>query len=226
MKKLFVFLGVFLLLSGICFAQGNSEQLTITTYYPSPYGVYKNLRLFPYAATNFVAEGDCSATGTKNQQGDLAYSQTDNKPLYCDGSKWKAMGGGGGAMFTVKMYTPTPLAYNYIPPAAYCTAAFNIDRPEGATKITVIVTGYVWASKAYASTSEAPAIAMRLLNVTDTVANITDGVYGSFAVNEKVYFILTAGGELGIYTPAITMSTYLTIDTTRFKDVKATVFYY
>ena len=89
-------LAVFLLMvmPGFTFAQGTgqSEQITLTTYYPSPYGVYKNLRLFPYAVTAGTTAG-CNA----NMQGTLAYADNanGNKPLYCDGANWVAMGGGG-----------------------------------------------------------------------------------------------------------------------------------
>lgn len=48
MKKTIGILFLFLSLTAICFAQSNyTESLTITTYYPAPYGVYRNLRLHP-----------------------------------------------------------------------------------------------------------------------------------------------------------------------------------
>jgi hypothetical protein len=43
MRKIIVFMGVILFFGvGFCFAQ---EEITITTYYPSPYGVYRELRV-------------------------------------------------------------------------------------------------------------------------------------------------------------------------------------
>jgi len=45
-----------------------SEQITITTYYPSPYGVYKQLRLYP----SNTPPGDCDA----NSEGSLYYDNT------------------------------------------------------------------------------------------------------------------------------------------------------
>lgn len=93
-------------IASISLAQDTGEQITITTYYPSPYGVYKNLRLFPYAG---ITTGQCCMQGgaegtapcTNNQKGDMGYSEADNKPLYCDGAKWQTMGAGpttgGGA---------------------------------------------------------------------------------------------------------------------------------
>jgi hypothetical protein len=48
MIKAVLFFILILALCTPCFAQSNqSESLTITTYYPSPYGVYRNLRLHP-----------------------------------------------------------------------------------------------------------------------------------------------------------------------------------
>jgi len=37
---------IILLLNSLCLAQSN-ETLTVSTYYPAPYGVYQNLRLYP-----------------------------------------------------------------------------------------------------------------------------------------------------------------------------------
>ena len=74
-----------LILSSLSFAQ-QTEQLTITTYYPSPYGVYNTLRLFPRSD---VHTGD----GCTNA-GELAYSQPDNVLLVCDGVTWQKIQSG------------------------------------------------------------------------------------------------------------------------------------
>jgi hypothetical protein len=48
MKKTLLFCSWVLFVSTVCFAQSNqTESLTITTYYPAPYGVYRNLKLNP-----------------------------------------------------------------------------------------------------------------------------------------------------------------------------------
>ena len=48
MKKIILVFIFNLFLTIACFAQSNyNETLTITTYYPSPYGVYRNLQLHP-----------------------------------------------------------------------------------------------------------------------------------------------------------------------------------
>lgn len=61
-----------------------AEGITITTYYPSPYGVYKTLRLFP---NNDAAVGDACT-----KAGEMFYRQSSNQILFCDGSIWKAIG--------------------------------------------------------------------------------------------------------------------------------------
>jgi len=72
-KKLFL-LVLLLSIASICFAQGESEQLTITTYYPSPYGVYKQLRLFP---------NDDPGTCDSNKEGTLYYDQSEQAVKVC-----------------------------------------------------------------------------------------------------------------------------------------------
>lgn len=83
---------LFLLASvSISFAAANEESITITTYYPSPYGVYKNLRLYPS-----TGEPDCDA----NQRGLMYYNDTNNEMRVCrynavtSSYEWQAVGGG------------------------------------------------------------------------------------------------------------------------------------
>jgi len=89
MLKGILVIGLILLLgiTVFCVAQDTGEQLTITTYYPSPYGVYKNVRLFPYAIDIGDTAG-CSA----DQRGTLAFSNTTGMTLYCNGTEWQAVG--------------------------------------------------------------------------------------------------------------------------------------
>lgn len=65
----FLVLICLLSLSCLSFAATNEESLTITTYYPSPYGVYKTLRLFP---NQIPAAINCSNIG------ELSYYQNPN----------------------------------------------------------------------------------------------------------------------------------------------------
>lgn len=90
MHKIFfivLIIGLLLVLSSsIVFTQGTNqaESLTITTYYPSPYGVYKTLRLFP---NQDVAIGQACTNA-----GEMTYDPGTNSPLYCDGSNWTQVG--------------------------------------------------------------------------------------------------------------------------------------
>ena len=68
------------------------EKLTVSTYFPSPYGVHKVLRLFPN--NDFTPEGACTNAG------ELAYHQNENKLYLCDGSVWVA--------FDAAAQQPTP----------------------------------------------------------------------------------------------------------------------
>lgn len=54
-----------------CFAE---ESITITTYYPSPYGVYRVLRLFPHG--DLVPGTDCSSDG----EGAMTYYKDTANP--------------------------------------------------------------------------------------------------------------------------------------------------
>jgi len=92
-KKLCLLI-VFLSMTTLAFAQGESEQLTITTYYPSPYGVYKTLRIFPY--------NDAPPTCNPDNRGLLYYSGdwygmsggisiSSNVMYWCDGLRWISM---------------------------------------------------------------------------------------------------------------------------------------
>lgn len=75
-------------ISCICFAQSDqSESLTITTYYPSPYGVYKTLRLNPSPKPL----SGSSAT----QPGTMYFNKTENLTYVFNGSDWELMGAGG-----------------------------------------------------------------------------------------------------------------------------------
>lgn len=69
----------------LVFAQ---EDITITTYYPSPNGVFRHLRLYP---NDDVQAGDACA-----RAGELSFRATGanaNKMLYCDGATWQIFSG-------------------------------------------------------------------------------------------------------------------------------------
>ena len=89
-----------------------ADQITITTYYPSPYGVYKELRAnkmvigdsdassTPSPDTDgvvrFKGRGSDPAGADDTEPGALYYNTTDNEFRYYDGTGWQTLGGGGG----------------------------------------------------------------------------------------------------------------------------------
>ena len=107
-------------LSSFSQTEEEEETLTIATYYPAPYGIYNEMQ------TNKMAVGDVNNSGKLDagdqppangqlytarsviykpqsslpafdvREGELVYSDTDNKFYYYDGSSWVAQGGGGG----------------------------------------------------------------------------------------------------------------------------------
>jgi hypothetical protein len=63
------------------------ETLTVTTYYPSPFGSYNELQLYPHNTP--VTTCNASTEGT------LYYDSGDNQIKQCDGAgNWVNMGGG------------------------------------------------------------------------------------------------------------------------------------
>jgi hypothetical protein len=91
MKRIFLFSIFVFGVSGVCCAQSNkSESLTISTYYPAPYGVYKHIRLFP---DNTITPG-----GVCVQEGEAVYSDSMHEFYVCQGIspnlKWQKIGSG------------------------------------------------------------------------------------------------------------------------------------
>lgn len=87
------------------FAQ-TSEEITITTYYPSPYGVYNELqtnRLMVGAGVmpdddgvvNFQPLAADPMGAASNTEGALYYNTTSREFRYHDGTNWRTFGGGG-----------------------------------------------------------------------------------------------------------------------------------
>ncbi len=64
------------------------ESLSITTFYPSPYGVYNEMRLFPHDAP----VTSCSAA----TEGTMFYNGTSHDLQVCTGTAW---GGGGDSLW-------------------------------------------------------------------------------------------------------------------------------
>jgi hypothetical protein len=88
-KAVLFFLFAFIF-STQCFAQSNTtETLTITTYYPSPYGVYRNLRLNP-----------SNEPATNVDRGLMYYDNGTDELKYWAGSvkQWVNLTGGAGGV--------------------------------------------------------------------------------------------------------------------------------
>ena len=106
-KKYFSFI-FFLLIFSLVFAQ-NEDAITITTYYPSPYGVYHELRVDQMAvgsaysnpsanplSDGLIVAGNIQTTGFKMATGAVA-----GKVLTSDAAgdaSWQTPTGGGGAL--------------------------------------------------------------------------------------------------------------------------------
>ena len=103
MTKITIFISAILFLgASLCLAE---ESITITTYYPSPYGSYNELK------TNKMAVGNTNAPDTSGvmrfevrandpsgandtQDGAMYYNSGNHEFRYYDSSTWKALGGG------------------------------------------------------------------------------------------------------------------------------------
>ncbi|PIQ89074.1 MAG: hypothetical protein COV72_04930 [Candidatus Omnitrophica bacterium CG11_big_fil_rev_8_21_14_0_20_42_13] len=75
---------IFVVFSLVPHAFAQKEEINLSTYYPSPYGVYTSLRLFP-------GEGAASGESCQNE-GELRFSAGESKVLVCKnlkgGLKW------------------------------------------------------------------------------------------------------------------------------------------
>jgi hypothetical protein len=90
MKKIFLFCILALPVTITCFAQFNqTESLTIVTYYPSPSGVYRSLRLNPTDEPTDAVD-----------RGVMYYNQTENVIKYRNDTSWVNMASGGGGYLT------------------------------------------------------------------------------------------------------------------------------
>ncbi len=77
--------GLFCLLAFGVATHAQEERVTLTTYYPAPFGVYQILRLFP-------TTGICTGNGLCPRPGEMCYSNTDNRMYICGGaapSRWR-----------------------------------------------------------------------------------------------------------------------------------------
>lgn len=76
----YLIMPLFLMFCSVSLAQ---ESITITSYYPSPYGVYNELRLYPNASPSA-----CNA----NNRGAMYYNSVNNEVRVCNGTDWQVVG--------------------------------------------------------------------------------------------------------------------------------------
>ncbi|HEC69240.1 MAG TPA: hypothetical protein ENI31_03015 [Candidatus Omnitrophica bacterium] len=87
MCKISIFVSMILFLGvSFCLAQ-TEEELTVTTYYPSPFGVYRCLRLYPYDTCGEEGGvcGECNSTNS----GTMCYNGKDGVLYICNGEDWQ-----------------------------------------------------------------------------------------------------------------------------------------
>ena len=95
------------------------EDITITTYYPSPYGVYNELQSNKMAVGDTDGDGQLTVADQPNREGDIrlrpqpgdpstwfsgevgqfAYSQMDDALYHYNGSSWVSQAGGTAVMY-------------------------------------------------------------------------------------------------------------------------------
>ncbi len=104
LKKILKVTPLFLLLAAafFCFAQ-EGEKITITTYYPSPHGVYNEMKTRKLIVGDIDEDSpergvirfeSLNSPPEEGEKGDLCFDSGANKFKYYDGFEWKAMMGG------------------------------------------------------------------------------------------------------------------------------------
>lgn len=78
MARLFKIFGVMIFFTNILSLVFSQEQITITTYYPSPYGSYNELQLFPHNEPTT----ECNAA----TRGTMYYDSDDDSVYVCKGA--------------------------------------------------------------------------------------------------------------------------------------------
>jgi hypothetical protein len=141
-----------------CFAQdGDEESITITTYYPSPYGVYNELQSNKLAVGDTDDDGELTAADQPNRDGDIrlkpqpddpatwsageegqfAYSQVNDELYHYNGSDWVAQAGGGGTVISLKCSWTGGSVSSCVPPT--CLSGWT-DLGTGCAVTTVCQT--------------------------------------------------------------------------------------
>ena len=155
MRKVYlVFILTFFVTPLVFSDTNNTESITISTYYPAPFGVYKELRSTELQSEK-IAVGDTNNDGQitsadqpsragdirfKPQPGDpsswpfgntgqLTYSSMNDEFYHYNGSEWVAQGGGTG--YFLQCGNSCPSGTSYVGNAAYGTAIGGIVAASG-----------------------------------------------------------------------------------------------
>ncbi|MBN2482957.1 MAG: hypothetical protein JXD21_01985 [Candidatus Omnitrophica bacterium] len=154
-----------------------SEELTITTFYPSPYGIYRVVKLEPSDAIG-GAGGGCAAI----ERGEIQYNSTDNTLLLCDGSTWVELGGEEG---------------DYLWQYTGGAGGPIVNRRSSDVNVTsnLNVPGTLTAGTVNAGTVNAPTVNATTVNAT--TVNTTDvNAAGTVTANTVIANLLHSNGDI------------------------------
>lgn len=171
MKKLKFLIILIFGFFGLCFAD---ESITMTTYYPSPYGSYNQLDVS--RSVTFKPQSNLAAIQALSspQIGEVAYSSGDDKFYYNNtgtSGGWVALSGGSGGGVTM-MSARSASTYNHAGACAYC---YNLSAAAAYAMNGDTTNTYTdWRLP---SASEA-AVFEGTITATDTVWTSTSGQAG------------------------------------------------
>lgn len=159
-EKVLFFLAILFLSSPVCSSLFAEESMTITTYYPSPYGIYNELQSNKLAVGDTNNDGRLSAAdqppedgqlqvkrsviftpqaglpAVNTKKGEVVYDNATNNPYYYNGSSWSRFGA-GGVSYTYYCFnrasegTPVCPASVTIGTQGPCDSGFNVTRALG-----------------------------------------------------------------------------------------------
>ncbi|MDD3345698.1 MAG: hypothetical protein PHO34_04660 [Candidatus Omnitrophica bacterium] len=125
LKSLKAFLA-FVFLFAASTVAASAEDITITTYYPSPYGSYNELQLYPHSSPTV----SCNSS----KRGTMYYDSDDNNMYVCNGTSWLVLS--KGSAFTYYCFSSSaygsPVCTNYGGSQGYCPSGYTQQGSLGA----------------------------------------------------------------------------------------------